>query len=501
MMNAPSVLGVLLFAVLATGATPKPSKPAPAHQAASAAPAKQAPDPGAQEPPLVPLDDPFIKTFEFAPMGTVYAYLPKKIDDDTDIVLFASGDGGWEPRVVDMVVKMQARGQIVVGFSTPEYLKRIDASKLKCAYPPGELEGLSQFIQRKLGIRIYRVPVVVGYSSGASLAYVAMAQTPINAFVGAVGLGFCPDLALTKPLCRQGALTTAPQFDTDHWRLEPIDKLVAPLEILQGQADELCKVDDVEAFMKQVGNANVTSLPKVGHGFSSVSEWFPTFTTAYDAIDAKRPTEAPPSSAALAGLPLIERPIESKGNTFVVMLSGDGGWSTLTEKVTTELNETGYPVVGWNMLKYFWSAKTPEHAAGDLATIIRYFAKTWHKDQVVLAGYSMGADVLPAIVNRLPIAEQQRVRSIVLMAPERSTDFEFHLGGWLQHIPKDAQPIAPEVAALPDGVRMTCIYGSDEAERSLCTQLDSNKATLTLKALPGAHHFDGNYEALAKLVR
>src|SRR6187397_1011812 len=164
MMNAPSVLGVLLFAVLAIGATPKPSKPAPAHQAASAAPAKQAPDPGAQEPPLVPLDDPFIKTFEFAPMGTVYAYLPKKIDDDTDIVLFASGDGGWEPRVVDMVVKIQARGQIVVGFSTPEYLKRLDASKLKCAYPPGELEGLSQFIQRKLNIRAYRVPVVVGYS-------------------------------------------------------------------------------------------------------------------------------------------------------------------------------------------------------------------------------------------------------------------------------------------------------------------------------------------------
>ena len=117
--------------------------------------------------------------------------------------------------------------------------------------------------------------------------------------------------------------------------------------------------------------------------------------------------------------------------------------------MTTELNDTGYPVVGWNMLKYFWAAKTPEHAAGDLATIIRYFAQAWHKNQVVLTGYSMGADVLPAIVNRLPIAEQQRVRSIVLMAPERATDFEFHLGGWLQHIPKDALPIAPESKRCP----------------------------------------------------
>jgi len=136
MRIAPSVLGVLLFAAVAMGAMgatgAKPSKHAAPAKSAPAAATDQPTDAGAKEPPLVPLDDPFIKTFEFAPMGTVYAYLPKKIDDDTDIVLFASGDGGWEPRVVDMVVKMQARGQIVVGFSTPEYLKRIDASKLKC---------------------------------------------------------------------------------------------------------------------------------------------------------------------------------------------------------------------------------------------------------------------------------------------------------------------------------------------------------------------------------
>jgi len=49
------------------------------------------------------------------------------------------------------------------------------------------------------------------------------------------------------------------------------------------------------------------------------------------------------------------------------------------------------------------------------------------------------------------------------------------------------------------GMREVMLYGSDEAERSLCTQLDANKATL--RALPGAHHFDGDYEALAKLVR
>ena len=98
---------------------------------------RQPTDAGAKEPPLVPIDDPFIKSFEFAPMGTVYVYLPKKIEDDTDIVLFASGDGGWSQRAIDMFVAVAGARQIVVGFSTPEYLKRVDASKLKCAYPAG----------------------------------------------------------------------------------------------------------------------------------------------------------------------------------------------------------------------------------------------------------------------------------------------------------------------------------------------------------------------------
>jgi type IV secretory pathway VirJ component len=182
-------------------------------------------------------------------------------------------------------------------------------------------------------------------------------------------------------------------------------------------------------------------------------------------------------------------------------LSGDGGWSTLTERVTDELNASGLPVVGWNTLKYFWTAKTPEHASADLAAIIRYFSDAWHTQDVILTGYSMGADVLPAIVNRLPPAEQRRIRSVVLMAPGRATDYEFHISGWLQHVPKDAQPIAPEVENMPADIRLTCIYGSDEAERSLCTQIDAGKPGLTLKELPGAHHFDGDYEGLARLVR
>jgi type IV secretory pathway VirJ component len=473
MRNSPSLLGALLIAALAA---------ASANAGATATAVDRGP----------------VRHLEFPPMGPIEVYLPDHVDAKTDVVLFASGAGGWDAHAADVATQIQGTGRIVAGFSTPEYLKRIDASGLKCANPPQDLVSLSQFVQRELGILDYRTPMLVGDSSGASLAYVVAAQTPINAFTGAIAIGFCPELAMNMPLCRRGALRKL-VIKGDGNRLQSVDRLVAPLEVLEGTNDERCKTDDVAAFVQRTGNAHLT--PPHAGGAVQGETWLAQFNAAFATLAALRPVEGASKSADLAGLPLIERPIESTSTTLVVMLSGDGGWSTLTEKVTVELNGSGYPVVGWNMLKYFWNAKPPEQAAQDLATIMRYFSDAWHTQDVILAGYSMGADVLPGIVNRLPPAEQRRVRSVVLMAPERATDYEFHMSGWLKHVPKDALPIAPEVENMPADIPITCIYGDEEADRSLCTQVDAGRRGLTLKELPGAHHFDGDYEALARLVR
>jgi type IV secretory pathway VirJ component len=449
-------------------------------------------------PSQVATDTPFVKHLDFPPTGPVVIYLPDQVDATTDVVLLASGDGGWNAQMIDIAARIQAAGKIVAGFSTAEYLKRAAAADAKCANPAGDLVGLSQFVQRQLGSHVYRTPMLVGYASGASLAYVVAAQAPINAFVGSIAVGFCPVLALEKPLCRRGALRQS-QIKGDADELRPIGRVVTPLEVLPVPAGGRCKTGDEAAFMQDVDNSHV--VPMLEPNRADVDAWLQDFFSAYAALAAKRPVPPAAKTAELAGLPLIERPVESPSTTLIVMLSGDGGWSTLTERVTDELNASGLPVVGWNTLKYFWTAKAPERASADLAAIIRYFSDAWHTQDVILAGYSMGADVLPGIVNRLAPAEQRRVRSVVLMAPGRATDYEFHISGWLQRVPKDAPPIAPEVENMPADIKLTCIYGSDEADRSLCTQIDAGKPGLTLKELPGAHHFDGDYEGLARLVR
>ena len=44
-------------------------------------------------------------------------------------------------------------------------------------------------------------PVLIGYSSGATIAYAALAQAGDTRFSGAMTLGFCPDLIIHKPFC------------------------------------------------------------------------------------------------------------------------------------------------------------------------------------------------------------------------------------------------------------------------------------------------------------
>jgi type IV secretory pathway VirJ component len=57
-------------------------------------------------------------------------------------------------------------------------------------------------------------------------------------------------------------------------------------------------------------------------------------------------------------------------------------------------------------------------------------------------------------------------------------------------------PTRPEVERL-DGIRLGCIYGAEE-EDSPCRTL--GKARIEAIELPGGHHFNGDYERVARAV-
>lgn len=192
-------------------------------------------------------------------------------------------------------------------------------------------------------------------------------------------------------------------------------------------------------------------------------------------------------------IPVVEVPAGQAKDTVTLFLSGDGGWRDLDRDVAGEMAKIGYPVVGIDTLRYYWQHKSPEQSATDLAELMQHYRQKWGTKRFVLTGYSFGADVLPAIYNRLPEAEQQRVDAIILLAFARTGSFEIEVEGWLGNAGKEAAT-GPEMTKLPAD-KVLCIYGEEEVDESGCT--DKTAVGEAMK-LPGGHHFDENYPALAQ---
>src|SRR5437868_2886035 len=93
-------------------------------------------------------------------------------------VLFLSGDGGWDDEVERMAKALVAEGVLVAGIDTPQLFDALRKDGADCVLPDGDLENLSHYLQGYARLPTYFTPVLVGYSSGATLAYAMVAQAP-----------------------------------------------------------------------------------------------------------------------------------------------------------------------------------------------------------------------------------------------------------------------------------------------------------------------------------
>jgi type IV secretory pathway VirJ component len=244
-----------------------------------------------------------------------------------------------------------------------------------------------------------------------------------------------------------------------------------------------------------VPGGEIVMLPNVGHGYSVEKNWMPQYEAAYARITAA-PEKKPATmlAAPIADLPLtIVAAAPGKVSPyFAVFLSGDGGWVGLDRGVADELANHGIAVVGWDSLKYFWSARTPQGAAADLDRVLRHYTNQWGKPHALLVGYSQGADTMPFMVNRLPAATRSMVDLTALLGISDNALFEFHLENWVGG-GSGGLPTRPELARW-SGSPYVCIYGEDDGD-SVCAQLAGKYGTAV--KLPGGHHFGGSYTEIA----
>lgn len=212
-----------------------------------------------------------------------------------DVVLFLSGDGGWNLGVVTMAQHLADQGALVAGIDIRHYLQQLEQSPDQCVSPSADASDLSHFLQSKLALSQYLEPTLVGYSSGATLVYATLLQAPAGTFKGALSIGFCPDLDLKKPLCKGSGVESTPRHSAQGVLqgvdISPARALPAKWISLQGQLDQVCPYAATQKFIAKVNGGEMILLPKVGHGYSVEKNWLPQFEAAYRRITAGEPNK------------------------------------------------------------------------------------------------------------------------------------------------------------------------------------------------------------------
>ncbi len=435
------------------------------------------------------------ETFEYRRFGTITLYRPA--GEPRDVVLFVSGDGGWNLGVVSMAERLAAKGAIVAGIDIRHYLAELEKSGEKCVSPDVDFENLSHYLQAKLGIKSYLQPTLVGYSSGATLVYATLAESPEGLFKGALSIGFCPDLDLRKPVCKGSGIEATPRHDAKG-QLVGVDLLATKKLPGRWISLQVCPAPATQAFIATVPGAEIVLLPKVGHGYGVEKNWVPQYEAAYARLTAADAELAPRVlPAPVADLPLIEVPAAPGTSSpwMAVFLSGDGGWVGLDRGVSATLASAGIPVIGWDSLKYFWSPRTPAGASADLDRVLRHYTEALGKSHVLLIGYSQGADTLPFMVNRLPQSARALVGLTALLGISDNALFEFHLANWIGDS-GGGLPTAPELEHW-SGSPYLCLYGEDDAD-SACSQLTGHDGSALKMA--GGHHFGGSYAEIGMAI-
>jgi type IV secretory pathway VirJ component len=468
----------------------------PLATAAAQSAASPVPAPAAAPASHSPADDREASHLPAGRFGTVAVYIPD--GKPQSVAIFISGDGGWELGVINMAQALTSMGAVVIGVDVRHYF---DSLRKAAAHPgapcqmiAADFEALSHQIQREIGMSEYHVPVLVGYSSGATVAYAALVQSPPGTFAGALSLGFCADQDFAGAELCPGAGLRYTRNAQHELVFEPSHTLQQPWIALQGEKDQVCSPQAAAQFAAQVAGGSVVKLPLVGHGFSVERNWMPQFRAAYARLTS-RVEAAPQRPPEISDLPVQEVHASGNADEFALLLSGDGGWAGLDQELAARLAANGVPTVGLNSLKYFWSERTPEETARDVERLMRHYLAAWSKQRVLLVGYSFGADVLPFVVNRLPPDLRARVASVSLLGIDAHASFEVSVSDWVGS-DSGGPPTRPELLRISE-VPVLCIYGEGETD-SICPGLPSGH--IAREQIGRGHHFSGEYAMLADRI-
>lgn len=177
------------------------------------------------------------------------------------------------------------------------------------------------------------------------------------------------------------------------------------------------------------------------------------------------------------------------------MLSGDGNWASLIAGIADTLSARGVAVVGLRSAEYLGRRRTPDEVAHDMTRVLRTYLARWDRSEILIVGYSRGADLAPFVMNRVPDDVHMRVRLVVLLSPSIYANLEFHWRDLVQDSRRPTDiPLLPEVQRM-HGMPVLCIHGEEEVD-SFCKLVP---ATVTVGSRLGGHRTD-DHAGLARWI-
>ena len=432
--------------------------------------------------------------------GKVYIY--NRTNTPENVIIMISGDGGWKFGVVGFSETFSGMNSLVIGVDILHYFRSLRQRTDDCYNVAADFVQLATEMEKKYDFPDYKPPVIMGYSSGATLVYGILSQARPGTFIGGISLGFCPDIELPKMLCEINGLKVKVDVPGKRYILQPDDRLGNPWIVLNGKLDRICNYPEAVDFISKTKDAELITLPKVGHGFAIWSDFMPQWKDAYSRLIAKYEKNKPQDAniAEVKDLPVIITNSKTHDTQAPValLISGDGGWYGFEQSIADNLANHGIPTVGLDSKKYFWNRKTPEETASDIAKALNFYAKEWGRDKFVLVGYSLGAEIVPFIVNRLPEEIKSRIESAVLLSPATTTDFEIHISNMLGMGNRQNTYNTTDEIIKMQNVPTLIIFG--DGEKTEIPEL-LNGTTVIIRKIPGDHHYKFNLPLIMQTMK
>lgn len=170
---------------------------------------------------------------------------------------------------------------------------------------------------------------------------------------------------------------------------------------------------------------------------------------------------------------------------LVFYTSGDGGLGGFNSKMANEFKAHQLSYISLNALNYFWSAKTPDQYALDMTPMLRHYLQEWDRKELVLVGFSFGAEVIPFLYTRLPDDLKQKVKRLILITPASTSDFKIHFSDMMGVDHTYAHDVVKEIEKIRTA-RVLAIFGEEESSSFPITHKQDN---FQISFVKGSHHF------------